>query len=92
MNALEPLACSLRQVQFVIPVANLGGFARAAARCHVLQLSLSAQAASVEQALGVRLCERDRRTVRMSTAGAAVVDRARLLLAARDLVDAAPGH
>jgi LysR family hydrogen peroxide-inducible transcriptional activator len=91
MNALEPLACSLRQLQFVIPVANLGGFGRAAARCHVLQLSLSAPTASVEQALGVRLFERDRRTVRMSTAGAAV-DRARLLLAARDLVDAAPGH
>src|SRR5262245_61916380 len=90
MNLLEPLPCSLRQLQYVVAVADLGGFGRAAERCHVSQPSLSAQIALVEQALGVRLFERDRRIVRLSAAGAAVVDRARqVLLAARDLVDVA---
>jgi LysR family transcriptional regulator, hydrogen peroxide-inducible genes activator len=93
MNLLEPLPCSLRQLQYVVAVADLGGFGRAAARCHVSQPSLSAQIALVEQALGVRLFERDRRVVRLSAAGAAIIDRARqVLLAARDLVDAARGQ
>ena len=93
MNVLEPLPCSLRQLQYVVAVADLGGFSRAAARCHVSQPSLSAQIALVEQALGVRLFDRDRRVVRLSPAGATVVDRARqVLLAARDLVDAARRH
>jgi LysR family hydrogen peroxide-inducible transcriptional activator len=90
MNMLEPLPCSLRQLQYVVAVADLGGFGRAAARCHVSQPSLSAQIAIVERTLGIRLFERDRRVVRLSPAGAAVVDRARqVLLAARDLVDVA---
>ena len=55
MNMLEPLPCSLRQLQCIVAVADLGGFGRAAARCHVSQPSLSAQIALVEQALGVRL-------------------------------------
>jgi LysR family hydrogen peroxide-inducible transcriptional activator len=90
MNLLDPLPCSLRQLQYIIAVADLGGFGRAAARCHVSQPSLSAQIALVEQSLGVRLFERDRRVVRLSPAGAALIDRARqVLTAARDLVEAA---
>jgi len=90
MNVLDPLPCSLRQLQYIIAVADLGGFGRAAARCHVSQPSLSAQIALVERTLGVRLFERDRRVVRLSPAGAALIDRARhVLTAARDLVEAA---
>jgi len=90
MNLLEPLPCSLRQLQYIVAVADLGGFGRAATRCHVSQPSLSAQIALVEHALGVRLFERDRRVVRLSPMGAAVVERARqVLVAACDLVDSA---
>jgi len=90
MHMLEPLPCSLRQLQYVVAVADLGGFGRAAARCHVSQPSLSAQIALVERTLGVRLFERNRRSVRVSQAGVAVIDRARqVLMATRDLVDAA---
>lgn len=78
------------QLQYSIAVADLVGFGRAAERSHVSQPSLSAQIAIVEHALGVRLFERDRRSVRVSTAGAAVIDGARqVLVTARDLVDAA---
>jgi len=90
MNLLEPLPCSLRQLQYIVAVADLGGFGRAAARCHVSQPSLSAQIALAERALGVRVFERDRRVVRLSSAGGALVDRARqVLMAARDLAETA---
>ena len=90
MDVLDPLPCSLRQLQYLLAVADLGGFGRAAARCHVSQPSLSAQIALVEQALGVRVFERDRRGVRLSPAGAVVVERARqVLISARDLAETA---
>ncbi len=90
MSLLEPLPCSLRQLQYVVAVADLGGFGRAAIRCRVSQPSLSAQVAQAEAALGVRLFERNRRGVRLSPGGVALVERARqVLVAARDLADAA---
>ena len=93
MNVLDPLPCSLRQLQYLVAVAELGGFSRAAARCHVSQPSLSAQVALAEGALGVRVFERDRRSVRVSPAGAVILGRARqVLLAANDLASAARQH
>jgi LysR family hydrogen peroxide-inducible transcriptional activator len=80
---------SLRQLQYLVAVADLGGFRRAADACGVAQPSLSAQVAQVESALGVQIFERGAR-VRVSAAGAPVVERARaILLAARDLSEAA---
>ncbi len=62
-------------------------------RCGVAQPSMSAQIAHVEQALGVQIFERGPRGVRVTGAGAAVIDRARAaLLAARDLADTARLH
>jgi LysR family hydrogen peroxide-inducible transcriptional activator len=86
MDTLAMLPISLRQLQYLVAVADLGGFRRAADACHVAQPSLSAQVAQAEQALGVQLFERNRRGVRLSTAGAPLIDQARrVLLAARDL-------
>jgi LysR family hydrogen peroxide-inducible transcriptional activator len=82
--------CSIRQLQYIVAVADLGGFRRAAEACHVSQPSLSAQVAYAEGALGVQIFERDRRRARVSRAGALVVEHARrVLLAMRDLQDAA---
>lgn len=90
MDILEPPLCSLRQLQYLVAVADLGGFGRAATKCHVSQPSLSAQVALAERALGVRVFERDRRGVRVTAAGAAVLARARaVLLSARDLAEIA---
>lgn len=84
---------TVRQLQYVVAVAETLSFRRAAERCHVSQPSLSAQVAEVESALGVQLFERDRRHVLVTAAGEAVVARARVvLLAVEDLVDSAKQH
>jgi LysR family transcriptional regulator, hydrogen peroxide-inducible genes activator len=71
---------TLRQLQYVVAVADALSFRKAAERCHVSQPSLSAQLAQLEEALGVRLFERDRRRVLLTAAGKDLVDRARRLL------------
>ena len=87
---MSPHPVTLRQLQYVVAVAETGGFRRAAERCRVAQPSLSMQIAEVERALGVRLFERDRRHILVTAAGEALLPRARtLLVAADDLVAAA---
>jgi LysR family hydrogen peroxide-inducible transcriptional activator len=71
---------SLRQLQYVVAVAETLGFHRAAERCHVSQPTLSAQVQQVEEVLGVALFERDRRRVLVTAAGEQVVARARRAL------------
>jgi LysR family transcriptional regulator, hydrogen peroxide-inducible genes activator len=90
MSVLETLPVSIRQLQYLVAVADFGSFRRAAEACHVAQPSLSAQVARAERDLGVQLFERNRRAVRVSAAGAALIARARgVLMAAGDLRDAA---
>ncbi len=86
---LGPYPCTLRQLQYVVALAEELSFRRAAERCHVAQPSLSAQVAQLEDALGVRLFERDRQKVIVTAAGREIVERARrLLIEADDLVEA----
>lgn len=86
MDILSPLPVSLRQLQYLVAVADLGGFRRAAETCHVAQPSLSAQVAQAERDLGVQIFERGRRGVRVTSAGAGLIEQARrVLLAAGDL-------
>ncbi|HEY3353609.1 MAG TPA: LysR substrate-binding domain-containing protein [Polyangia bacterium] len=81
---------SLRQLQYAVAVAETLSFRRAAALCRVAQPSLSAQLAALEETLGVRLFERDRRRVLLTAAGQELIARARrVLLEADDLMDAA---
>src|SRR5437868_2059324 len=68
---------SIRQLEYVIAVADTLGFHRAAERCHVSQPTLSAQIQQIEGVLGVRLFERDRRQVLLTHAGEEIVARAR---------------
>jgi LysR family transcriptional regulator, hydrogen peroxide-inducible genes activator len=78
---------SLRQLQYVVAVADTLGFHKAAARCHVSQPTLSAQVQQLESVLGVRIFERDRRRVLVTSAGADIVARVRrVLLEAEDLL------
>jgi LysR family hydrogen peroxide-inducible transcriptional activator len=80
---------TLRQLQYVVAVADALSFRRAAERCHVSQPSLSAQLAQLEGQMGVRLFERNRRRVLVTAVGRDFVERARqLLVAADDLTSA----
>lgn len=86
---LAPPPFTLRQLQYVVAVADELSFRRAAERCHVSQPSLSVQVAQIEAGLGVHLFERSHRKVLVTLAGRALVERARrLLVEADDLVDA----
>lgn len=95
-----PLPLTIRQLQYVVAVADEGSFRAAAERCLVSQPSLSAQIAELESALQVRLFDRDRRGVLQTPAGEALVARARAILtevenlqsAASELVDPLKGR
>jgi LysR family hydrogen peroxide-inducible transcriptional activator len=81
---------SLRQLQYVVAVADTLGFRRAAERCGVSQPTLSAQIQQLEAVLGVALFERDRNGVLVTAAGEEVVKRARrVLVETEDLLSAA---
>jgi len=79
-----PHPYTLRQLQYALAVAELLSFRRAAERCAVSQPSLSAQVAELEAALGLRLFERDRRRVLVTTAGREILERARSVLREAD--------
>ena len=81
---------SLRQLQYLVAVADRLSFTRAARQCYVTQSTLSAGLKELERALGARLVERNRQTVLMTDVGQEVARRARAILAAaRDLADVA---
>jgi LysR family transcriptional regulator, hydrogen peroxide-inducible genes activator len=87
---LAPHPFTLRQLQYAVAIADSLSFRKAAERCHVSQPSLSAQLAQLEDVLGVRLFERDRRRVLVTAAAREILERARLILReSDDLVEVA---
>jgi LysR family hydrogen peroxide-inducible transcriptional activator len=87
---MKPSPFSLRQLQYAKAVAEELSFRRAAERCHVSQPALSAQLLELEQALGVRLFERDKKRVIVTPAGRELLARATsVLLEADELLEAA---
>ncbi len=75
------LPFSLRQLTYVVAVADAGHFGRAAEHCGVSQPSLSAQVALVEDLLGRAIFERTRRGTRVVRTAEPFVAAARRLLA-----------
>lgn len=71
-------------MRYVVAVAELGNFTRAAERCFVVQSALSHQVARLEQELGARLFHRTSRQVRLTSAGEAFLPEARRCLEAAD--------
>ncbi len=73
---------SLRDIEYLVAVADHGHFGRAADACRVSQPSLSAGVRKVEDAIGIRVFERTSRKVMPTGSGVEVVRRARAVLAA----------
>jgi LysR family hydrogen peroxide-inducible transcriptional activator len=71
---------TLRDLEYLVALADTRHFGRAAARCHVSQPTLSAQLRKLEDSLGVALVERRPRRVALTPAGEAVLERARRML------------
>jgi DNA-binding transcriptional LysR family regulator len=72
----------LRQLEYLVAVAEEANFTRAAERIHVAQPAVSAQIQRLERELGQPLLDRTRRTVRLTPAGEAALPYARAALAA----------
>lgn len=76
----------MQQLRYVVAVARLGNFTRAAEQCHVSQPSLSQQIQKLEGELGERLFDRLKRETRLTAHGEAFLRRAVRIL---EEVDAA---
>jgi LysR family hydrogen peroxide-inducible transcriptional activator len=80
----SPYAFSLRQLQYIVAVADLLSFHRAADKCHVSQPSLSLQIAELERVLAITIFERDPHRVALTAVGRDLVESARAVLHAAD--------
>ena len=86
----RPALPTLRQLAYLVELAERLNFRVAAEAQFVTQSTLSAGIKELETVLGVQLVERDNRNVRLSAIGENVVARAKeLLAAATDLAEAA---
>ncbi len=84
---------TLRQLRFLVALADHRHFGRAAEACHVTQSTLSTGLKELEAGLGVALAERTKRSVTITPVGREIAARARALLTgAQDIVDIAVCH
>ena len=67
----------LRQLRYLVALADEESFTRAAEREHIAQPALSQQIQKLEQELGLPLVERTTRRVSITDAGKLLVARAR---------------
>jgi DNA-binding transcriptional LysR family regulator len=85
----------LRQLEYLIAVAEEANFTRAAERVHISQSGVSAQIRQLETDLGATLINRSARRASLTTAGSAALEHARAVLtsvaAMRQAVDEVNG-
>src|ERR1700677_3084648 len=74
------MAINLKDLRYLVALADTGHFGRAAERTFVSQPTLSAQLKKLEEYLGVKLVERQPNNVQLTDVGKQVVVRARRML------------
>ena len=75
---------NLRDLRYIVALADYGHFGKAAEACHASQPTLSGQILKLEDELGVAIFERSGRSVRPTAAGAEILAQARRAIAAAD--------
>jgi LysR family carnitine catabolism transcriptional activator len=84
------MTAELRHIEAFLAVARCGNFTRAASELHVSQPALTVQIRQLESALGVRLFDRNNRTVGLTQPGRELVAPfERVLLDVRSIVEGA---
>lgn len=84
MAYIGAMDLKLKDLRYLVAVADQRHFGRAATQCFVSQPTLSAQLKKLEQRLGVQLIERAPNNVSLTAAGEEIVARARRILEASD--------
>lgn len=82
LENLESPVMELRQLEYLVAVAEEASFTRAAERVHISQSGVSAQVRELERDLGATLFDRGGRAATLTEAGQAAVKHAREVLAA----------
>jgi len=78
---------NLRDLKYILAVAETRHFGRAAERCFVSQPTLSGQIRKLEQELGVTIFERTNRSVDVTPIGETILVHARLLMEQADAIE-----
>jgi len=75
---------TIRELRYLVALANRAHFGRAAEECHVSQPTLSTQIRKLEEYLGVVLIERNAKSFALTPTGQEVVEKARKIVAQVD--------
>ena len=78
---------NLRDLKYIVAVADTRHFGKAAQHCFVSQPTLSGQIRKLEDELGVVIFERSRRTVELTPVGEMILAHARQILEQADMIE-----
>lgn len=78
---------NLRDIKYILAVAETRHFGKAAERCFVSQPTLSGQIKKLEDQLGVVIFERTNRSVEVTPIGEQILEHARLLVEQSDAIE-----
>ena len=78
---------NLRDLKYIIAVAETRHFGKAAERCFVSQPTLSGQIKKLEEELGVTIFERTQRSVEVTPVGEAILEHARQIMEQVEVIE-----
>ena len=78
---------NIRDLKYIIAVAETRHFGKAAERCFVIQPTLSGQIKKLEEELGITIFERTRRSVEITPVGESILTHARQVMEQVDAIE-----